>query len=115
MKITKASKDPIDYYGLWIVDYTSEIKVSSSVAEITIDPGTNHPKAYSKRSDKYYYVVSGNLEFIIENDSFYLAPGDMCIILKGQKFSYRNTAGQPAKVVLIHTPQFDLQSEVLVE
>ncbi|MBI5248018.1 MAG: cupin domain-containing protein [Desulfomonile tiedjei] len=115
MKITKASITPIDYYGLRIVEYTSDNKLLSSVAEITIDPGTKHPRAYSKRSDKYYYVVSGNLEFIVENDSYSLAPGDVCVILKGQRFLYRNTTEEPAKVVLIHTPQFDLQSEVLEE
>jgi mannose-6-phosphate isomerase-like protein (cupin superfamily) len=87
--------------------------VSSSIAEITIDPGTEHPKAYSKRSDKYYYVVSGNLEFVVENDSYFLSPGDVCMILKGRRFSYRNTTTEPAKVVLVHTPQFDLQFEVL--
>jgi quercetin dioxygenase-like cupin family protein len=115
MKIAKASIAPIDYFGLRIVDYTSGGKLSSSVAEITIDPGTSHPKAYSKRSDKYYYVVSGNLEFTIENDSYSLAPGDVCIIVKGQRFSYRNATGDMAKVVLVHTPEFDVQSEVLEE
>lgn len=115
MKIAKASIVPFDYFGLRIVDYTSENKLSSSVAEITIDPGTSHPKAYSKRSDKYYYVVSGNLEFTVENDSYSLAAGDVCIIAKRQKFSYRNTTEDAAKVVLVHTPEFDVQSEVLEE
>jgi mannose-6-phosphate isomerase-like protein (cupin superfamily) len=115
MKIAKSSIVPIDFEGLQILDYTSTNETSSSFAEITIRPSVRHRKAYSKKSDKYYYVVSGHVEFDVEDESYRLAPGDVCVILKGQRFSYRNTSGKPARVVLVHTPRFDLQSEVFEE
>jgi mannose-6-phosphate isomerase-like protein (cupin superfamily) len=115
MKIAKDSVAPIDFEGLQIVDYTSKNGTSSSFAEITIRPGIRHRRAYSKKSDKYYYVVSGHVEFVVENSSYRLAPGDVCVILKGQRFLYQNASEEPARIVLVHTPAFDLQSEVFEE
>ena len=115
MKIAKSSIVIIDFDGLQILDYTSTKETSSSVAEITIRPGVRHRIAYSKKSDKYYYVVFGHVEFEVEGESYQLIPGDVCVILKRQRFSYRNTSEEPARVVLVHTPKFDLQSEVFEE
>jgi mannose-6-phosphate isomerase-like protein (cupin superfamily) len=115
MKISKDSIVPFDFEGLQIVDYTTETNGSSSFAEITVFPGVSHRKAYSKRSDKYYYVVSGHVEFVVEDKVSELLAGDVCIIPKGQWFSYRNTSEEKAKLVLIHTPSFDLESEVFEE
>ena len=112
MKIGKDSIDRIDFEGLQIIDYTSGRDTSSSIAEITISSGIKHRKAYSKRSDKYYYMVSGHIQFDVEGESYDLFPGDVCVILKDQKFSYKNDSGEPAKLILVHTPSFDLESEV---
>jgi hypothetical protein len=37
------------------------------------------------------------------------------VILKGRKFSYKNGSGEPAKLILVHTPSFDLEFEVFEE
>ena len=115
MKIARDSIVPLDFEGLQIVDYTPEHDTSSSFAEITVRPGTSHRRAYSTRSDKYYYVVSGRAEFVVQDESYGLEPGDVCVVPKGQRFSYRNTSEQPLKVILIHTPSFDLESEMFEE
>lgn len=115
MKITRNSIESFDFRGLEIADYTSGLATSSSFAEITIPPGRVHPKAFSKKSDKYYYVVSGCVQFTVENESFQLATGDVCVILKNEQFSYRNDMQIMSKMVLIHTPAFDLESEVFEE
>jgi mannose-6-phosphate isomerase-like protein (cupin superfamily) len=115
MKITKSSVDPIDFDGLKIVDYTAGGDASSSIAEITIYPGVAHRKAYSTRSDKYYYLVSGQVQFQVEDELYHLAPGDVCVIPKKRRFSYQNISEEPAKILLVHTPSFDLQSEVFEE
>lgn len=115
MRIPKSAIPLIDFGGLEIVDYTSGKDTSSSIAEITIPPGIRHPKAYSKKSDKYYYVVSGHVRFDVEDQSYELVPGDVCVILKEQRFSYGNASAEPAKLILVHTPAFDLQSEVFEE
>jgi len=115
MKIARETVQPIDFEGLKIVDYTAGKETSSSFAEISVPARAAHRRAFSKRSDKYYYVVSGHLEFEIDGRSQDLSPGDVCVILKGQRFSYRNTSTHSARVVLVHTPSFDLESEVFEE
>ena len=115
MKIARETVVPIDFEGLKIADYTAGKETSSSFAEISVPAGATHRRAYSKRSDKYYYVVSGHLEFEIDHTPQDLRPGDVCLILKGQRFSYRNPSRLPAKVVLVHTPSFDLESEIFEE
>ncbi len=115
MKIGKESIHPIDFEGLEIRDYTSDKKLSSSIAEITVPPSVNHKKAWSKRSDKYYYIVSGRLQFTVDEETYDINPGDVCVIRQGQRFSYRNDSEKESKLILLHTPSFDLNSEVFEE
>jgi mannose-6-phosphate isomerase-like protein (cupin superfamily) len=112
VKIDRTSVESIDFKGLEIKDYTAGLNISSSIAEITVPPGTIHPRTYSEKSDKYYYMVTGILQFTVEDESCRLASGDVCIISKNKRFSYRNDSPNTAKVILIHTPPFDLESEV---
>jgi len=106
---------PFDFDGLRITDYTAGRNTSSSFAEITVPPGAVHRRAYSKRSDKYYYIVSGRIRFDIEDESYGLSRGDVCVVLKGREFSYRNETDEPALIILVHTPGFDPESEFFVE
>jgi mannose-6-phosphate isomerase-like protein (cupin superfamily) len=115
MKISKDSVGQIDFEGLQIVDYTSGRDITSSLAEITVPPGVKHRKAYSDRSDKYYYIVSGHIQFNVDGELYYLHQGDVCVILKGQRFSYKNDSGESAKLILVHTPSFNLEFEVFEE
>lgn len=115
MRIERDSLRPFDFEGLEIRDYTAGADVSSSVAEITVPAGTRHRLAWSKRSDKYYYLLEGRLSFTLGAETLDLAVGDCCIVRRGERFSYRNPASEPAKVLLVHTPRFDLAAEVFEE
>ncbi len=112
MKIERDSLRPFDFEGLEIRDYTAGMEVSSSVAEITVPAGASHRRAWSKRSDKYYYMLEGSLSFTLGAETLDLTVGDCCIVRKGERFSYRNPTGERAKVLLVHTPSFDLAEEV---
>ena len=112
MKIERDSLEPIDFEGLEIRDYTAGVEVSSSVAEITVPGGARHRRAWSKRSDKYYYVIEGSLSFTVGVTTLDLTVGDCCIVRKGNRFSYRNPTGERARVLLVHTPRFNLAEEV---
>jgi mannose-6-phosphate isomerase-like protein (cupin superfamily) len=110
--IRKVNVPPFDFDGLAIRDYTAEHQGSSSFAVISVPPGGVHQVAWSRRSDKYYYVVSGTLEFVDGGEPVILAAGDFCLVPQGEQFSYRNTSDSPAELCLFHTPSFDLDSEV---
>ena len=112
MIIKGESIKPVDFEGLEILDYTAGQSTSSSLAVITVSPGGKHCKAWSKRSDKYYYILSGSILFVLDGIEYELNSGNCCIVLQGKHFSYRNVTQQPTKLLLCHTPSFDIESEV---
>jgi mannose-6-phosphate isomerase-like protein (cupin superfamily) len=115
MMIKRLSVMPFDFEGLEIRDYTDDRECSSSVAEITVPAGVRHRRAWSKRSDKYYYGLQGKLSFTIGDSLVELACGDVCIIPKGSRFSYENSTDEVARILLFHTPGFNLSQEVFEE
>lgn len=112
MKIERDTLEPIEFGGLEIRDYTVELDGTSSIAEVTVPAGAQHKQAMSKRSDKYYYVIDGTLSFIVADKVVELSTGDVCIIRRGERFSYENTSRVAAKILLVHTPSFNLAEEV---
>lgn len=112
MFLRHEAQQPVDFDGLRIVDYTAHQNGSSSLAEITVPAGVRHARAWSRRSDKYYYVINGTISFTIDEETFDARSGDVCIIRQGQRFSYHNNGRNDAKLILIHTPTFDLDAEV---
>jgi mannose-6-phosphate isomerase-like protein (cupin superfamily) len=115
VKIDARSVTPFNFEGLEIRDYTGDRSCASSVAEITVPAGTRHRRAWSKRSDKFYFGLQGTLAFRVEDQTVRLAAGDLCVVRKGEKFSYQNENDEPARILLVHTPSFDLEQEVFEE
>ncbi len=115
MWLRHAEIEPLDFAGLAIRDYTSGTALESSLATIEVPPGVRHARAWSKRSDKYYLVLAGEIEFSLEDETRRLARRDFCLVPRGRRFSYRNPTSHSAELLLIHTPSFDLDSEVFEE
>ena len=115
MIIKHKNTKPLEFDGLAIVDYTAGRKTNSSFAEITVPAGVSHRLSFSKRSDKYYYVVKGSVVFTVGGETEDLSPGDFCIVPKGVAFKYLNTGSDDAKLILVHTPDFRLECEVFEE
>ena len=82
MILRRRSVKPIQFDNLEIVDYTAERKLSSSIAEVTVPTGISHKLSWSNRSDKYYYVVQGQVSFLVGDETSDLASGDVCIVAK---------------------------------
>ena len=115
MIIKKDSLKPIDFSGLKIYDFTEGLELSSSFAMIQIPPNSQHSESWSTRSDKYYFVINGEIQFILEEKEFKLSKGDFCIVEKGQHFSYKNIQKKNANLILIHTPNFNINYEKFKE
>ena len=113
--IKKDSLKPIDFSGLKIYDFTEGLELSSSFALIQIPPNSQHLESWSTRSDKYYYIINGEIQFILEEKEFKLSKGDFCIVEKGRHFSYKNIQKNIANLILIHTPSFNINFEKFKE
>ena len=110
-KIKKGSVPSSSFHDLVIHDYTANLNSSSSFAVITVPPRSSHPKARSKRSDKYYFVKSGSITFALDNDELTLCQGDLLFIKRNNWFSYYNRSNKMAELILIHTPCFSIEEE----
>ena len=114
MIVRQCTLQPIEFRGLLIHDYTADGNLGSSMALIDVPAGAAHAEAYSRRSDKYYLVVSGEICFTLQGEEFLLGPKDFCFVERGKRFAYRNEGPSSATIVLVHTPSFDLEFEVFV-
>lgn len=101
--------------GLSIRDYTADLDTACSFATVTVPPGAVHARTRSRRSDKYYYLASGAIEFLHGGETHALQTGDFCHIPQGEWFSYRNVSGENAVLCLFHDPRFDLDAEKFAE
>ena len=115
MLVRRASLEPTEFGGLRIFDYTATSDLGSSVAWIEVPGGAEHAEAWSKRSEKFYLVIHGVIAFRLKDEEFELSEGDLCHVERGEHFSYKNKSGEPATLVLVHTPSFDLSAERFVE
>jgi mannose-6-phosphate isomerase-like protein (cupin superfamily) len=115
MLLSRSAMTPIDFHGLRIFDYTAGESLGSSVAAIEVMPGAKHAEAWSRRSDKYYLVSSGEVRFVLDGEPHVMKTGDFCFVKQGRRFSYSNETSDLATLVLVHTPSFDLREEVFVD
>jgi mannose-6-phosphate isomerase-like protein (cupin superfamily) len=115
MIIRRSTLQRIDFDGLGIFDYTADANLRSSLATIDVPPGGAHAKAWSRKSDKYYFVTQGRVRFTVGDEVNDLAKGDLCFVRQGPVFSYDNVTAEPAGLILVHTPAFELSAEVFVD
>ncbi len=111
MLVRRAFLEPIEFGELRIFDYTAASGLGSSVARIDVPAGAGHAEAWSERSEKFYLVTQGVIAFRLKDEEFVLSEGDFCHLERGEHFSYKNKSGEPATVILVHTPSFDLTAE----
>lgn len=114
MFVSRSQMSPVDFDGLRIFDYTAGQSLDASVATIEVAPGARHAEAWSRRSDKYYVVCSGEVRFVLDGEPHTMKAGDFCYVKKGRRFSYSNESAETATLILAHTPRFDLREEVFV-
>lgn len=112
MIIKENEVEQFDFDGLKIADYTEKLNENSSFATIFVPPQISHKLSWSKRSDKYYYIIAGTIHFMVNDQETILSNGDLCIIKKGDKFKYRNDSNEIVKIILFHTANFKLDQEV---
>ena len=102
---------PFPFGELVIRDYTPLAclgEMGISLAQIEVPPGATHPLARNPRSNKIYVVLLGSVTF---ESSEELAAGDVYVVPAGERFQYRNRTQEPAELLLLHAPPFDLVDE----
>lgn len=74
----------------------------------------SHGKTKTIKSDRIYFIVDGEGEFIINEEVIPVEKSDMVIVPKDTPYDYRAKEGV-LKLFLVHTPAFDPDCEVKLE
>ena len=93
-----------NFRGLKILDYISGMKVPFSFSVITVKKDQSYPPGYSSKSEKFYYVVKGNIVFTIEGEVFEAKKGELILVKKNHMFTYENRYPASVEMILINTP-----------
>ena len=112
MVITSSEIRSVKWEGLSIHDFTSNQDTQSSFAKIEISSGAKHKLSWSKVSEKFYYVLTGQLHFMIDNSDYVVNSGDLCIVPVNTRFAYMNKSNSTVEILLIHSPKFNIENEI---
>ena len=115
MRTEHDSAVPFYFDGLGIRELTPRSLQSASIATIDVPPGARHRTARSSKSEKLYVCLEGPLSFVVQDREIALGTLDVLHIPIREWCSYYNESGKPAKLLLIHIPHFDLDSEEFLE
>jgi quercetin dioxygenase-like cupin family protein len=74
------------------------------MAEITVPPGGGPPPHVHHREDESFFLQQGTLMIQVGDKTLSASPGDFVHLPRGIVHSFRNTAQEPAKMLVTCTP-----------
>jgi len=80
------------------------------VFELTVPPGANVPPPHSHRdNEEFFYVVEGSITYSVDADTRELKPGEWMSTPRGSVHGFRNAGSQPARALVVLTPDIGAQ------
>jgi len=109
MKLTLEKANKFDWEELKGFAYNSAddfANLSGAYLEVT----GSHGKVKTSYSDRIYYIIEGNGEFIIDNNIIEVTKTDVIIIPKNTPYDYKAIGGV-MKLFLVHSPAYNSDKE----
>jgi quercetin dioxygenase-like cupin family protein len=72
--------------------------------EALVPPGGGPPPHIHTREDETFYLLEGQIEFLLGEETILARPGDFVNVPRGTVHCFQNTAADPARLVLTFTP-----------
>jgi quercetin dioxygenase-like cupin family protein len=72
--------------------------------EALVPPGGGPPPHIHTREDETFYLLEGNVEFLLGEEIIVAGPGDFVNVPRGTVHRFRNTGTETARLVLTFTP-----------
>jgi mannose-6-phosphate isomerase-like protein (cupin superfamily) len=113
MKFELNDQNKFEWEGLVGHPYNSKEDFANASAAFFEVTGS-HGKVKNTKSDRIYFVVSGQGKFIVGGKEIGLSEKDVVIIPKNTMYDYWSTEGI-LKLFLVHTPAYDSEFEVRYE
>ncbi|CAA9398776.1 hypothetical protein AVDCRST_MAG82-76 [uncultured Rubrobacteraceae bacterium] len=97
--------------ALWISRELVMCKVTSeqtggaySLFEISSQPQGGMPPHIQHREDECFYVLEGELQFLVEDRTMSVGVGSLLYVPRGNLHAYDNLGDKPARMLVIQTP-----------
>jgi quercetin dioxygenase-like cupin family protein len=74
------------------------------VMEALVPPGGGPPPHIHNREDETFYLLEGQIEFLLGDEIVTAGPGDFVNVPRGTVHRFRNTGAETARLVLTFTP-----------
>jgi quercetin dioxygenase-like cupin family protein len=72
--------------------------------EALVPPDGGPPPHIHTREDETFYLLEGQIEFLLGEELVLAGPGDFVNVPRGTVHRFRNTGSKPARMVLTFTP-----------
>ncbi len=72
--------------------------------EALVPPGGGPPPHIHRREDETFYLIEGEIEFLLGEDLVLAGPGDFVNIPRGMVHRFRNIGSGTARMILTFTP-----------
>ena len=72
--------------------------------EALVPPGGGPPLHIHRREDETFYLIEGEIEFRLEDETISAGPGDFVNVPRGTVHCFRNAGTETARMVLTFTP-----------
>jgi quercetin dioxygenase-like cupin family protein len=72
--------------------------------EALVPPGGGPPPHIHTREDETFYLLEGNVEFLLGEQTVVAGPGDFVNVPRGTVHRFQNTGTETARIILTFTP-----------
>ena len=94
-----------NYFGLNFIATTEQTNGKYFISETIIPAGdTGPPVHYHSNEDEGFYLKSGTLIFVVENEEIILNQGEFLNIEKGETHTWRNESNMDAELIVTFAP-----------
>jgi quercetin dioxygenase-like cupin family protein len=75
-----------------------------SLTEVVLQPQSMTPPHFQEQNDEAHYILEGEVEYQLDNQTIVAVPGTFLHLPKGQSHGYKNIGLKPAKILMLLTP-----------
>ncbi len=105
MELHRYTDAPSFPFGhLTVRDMTPEGFDRLALAEIEVPIGADNPPYAATGNDKIYVGITGDIEFVVGEETARLRRGDVLVIRAGDRFSYHNGGYETGRLLVIQVP-----------
>ncbi len=95
---------PYQFADLWLRELSPAVMQAGSIAEVTLPIGVQRPSRRSKKVDRVYVGLVGEVHFTVDGESVHVGRGDVIHIADGEEYGYFNGGQEEARLLLFRSP-----------